>query len=547
MADDITPAGDPQGSKSRFRFGRGDKKAKPQAVKQPKPRKAASSGGLKQWLVDTYNGLFKIVIQPQLPSLRTQGLLLLAFLFGMVWAYAIAPTTFFDASFHQLSQGQREQYVRLVAASYEANFYTEDQVVSLLRRVENPGGVVTSLIERESGQVQSSLMAIQPLAQEAGAGTPAPRGGGLIESILTFVVALVVFVVLANVISLLWGLIIGGYVERLRNRFKPKSEADLAAAKEIEAIRHRRELEARMREESTSDASTSNLGPPLTQRVSTYAKGRGYDDSFAIEDANDMFLGECGATIARTIGDSQDVAAVEVWVFDKDDFVKTFTKIFVSQHGYNDPVIRSELDPKVENPATDIIVMQPGALLMLETDNLAVQAKIADMQIGADPSLPPNSYVESLTLQMTAWQKAPGSQPVAAAAAAPSYAAATQPMPPATGQRPLDEYEIGPPPAMPPATGQRPLDEYEIGPPPAMPPAAGQRPLDEYEIGPPPEMPPAQPPPPSPAPYNNPPPAPARAGSGSRPPLPSWPPPPDEDEEDDDPFGGTGDFTPIGR
>jgi len=519
MAEDITPAGGPQEPKKRFQFGRGGKAPKQRAVKQAKPKAAGSSGGLQQWLVDTYNGLFKIVIQPQLPSLRTLGILLLAFLFGMVWAYSIAPTTFYDASFHQLSQSQREQYVRLVAASYEANFYSDEQIISLLARVENPGATVNSLIERETGQVQAALTSIQELAQAAGSGTAAPSGGGILSSVLTFVVAAVVFLVAVNIISLLWGLLIGGYVERLRNRLKPKSEADLAAAKEIEAIRRRRDMEARMREESASESAGSPLGAPVMQRVSTYAKGRAYDDSFAIEDANDMFLGECGATISRTIGDTQEVAAVEVWLFDKDDFVKTITKVFVSEHGYNDPVIRSELEPKVDNPAADIVIMRVGAVLTLETNNLIVQAKIAEMQPGADPSLPPNSYAEALTLQLTAWEKA--KDPAAVPAAAPAAASAPpQPVPPApSGLRPLDSYEIGPPPEMPPArTESRPA--------------------------------------PTPAPYNNPPPsappgtpppAPARSGAGSRPPLPSWPPPPEDDEEDDDPFGGTGDFTPIGR
>ena len=516
MAEEFTPAGNPQEpKKSRFSFGRGgDKAPKQRAVKQPKPKAASSSGGLRQWLIDTYNGLFRIVIQPQLPSLRTLLLLVLAFVFGMVWAYGVAPTTFFDASFHQLSQSQREQYVRLVAASYEANFYSEDQVIALLARVENPGATVNSLIERETGQVQAALVSIQELAQAAGPGMTAPQGGGIVASVLTFVVAVVVFIVVVNVIALLWGLLIGGYFERMRNRLKPKSEADLAAAKEIEAIRRRRDMEARMREESASEAASSPLGPPVMQRVSTYTKGRAYDDSFAIEDAEDRFMGECGATISRTIGDAQEVAAVEVWLFDKDDFVKTITKVFVSEHGYNDPVIRSELEPKVDNPAADIVIMRVGAVLMLETDNLIVQAKVAEMQPGTDPSMPPNSYAEALTLQLTAWERA--KDPAAMSAAAPVAAAApTQPVPPA-----------GP----------------------------GLRPLDSYEIGPPPEMPPAQPqsrPAPSPAPYQNPPPAapppaPARSGAGSRPPLPSWPPPPDEDE-DDDPFGGTGDFTPIGR
>ena len=66
--------------------------------------------------------------------------------------------------------------------------------------------------------------------------------------------------------------------------------------------------------------------------------GRAYDDSFSIEDANkdDEFLGECGATISETIGagEPEKVTAIEIWLFDKEDFVRTLTTVFVSEHAY---------------------------------------------------------------------------------------------------------------------------------------------------------------------------------------------------------------------
>jgi hypothetical protein len=515
------------------------------AVAESKP---GALSRLRQWLGDSYNGLFKIVIQPQLPSLRLTGFMVLAFLFGMIWAYAIAPTTYYNGSFDQLSESNRALYVKLVAATYQEDIFgtTPENELSIFRgllgAVENPGGAIDGLIEQEGNtNLRQKLQQIKPIADGV-EGIDAPAPGSILGDILTFVVAVVVLLVIMNVFALLWGLLIGGYVMRFWERIRPKSEEDIernrAAKKMIEDIKRRKVLEEEMH--SAPQAPDVQLGPPLTQRISTYAKGRAYDDSFAIEDANDMFLGECGATIAKTISDSQELTAVEIWLFDKDDFVRTFTKLFVSRHAYNDAVMRAELEPKVEDPQTDLVTLEPGATIVLESKKIRVQAKVAEATPGMTAGLPPDSHFSALTLQIQAWER----KGDAVAAAPPVPVAA------ASGQRPLDEYEVGPPPAMPSSmaapppsasSGQRPLDEYEIGTPPPMPsgmtppPAApsptssGQRPLDAYEIGPPPPMPSGMTPPPAAQPPG---------GMPGQPPFP---------QDDDDPFDGSGDFTPIPR
>jgi hypothetical protein len=494
---------------------------------------------VRNWLVDSYNGLFKIVIQPQLPKPKMLLILTLVFVFGLIWAYVIMPVQFFDAGVHQLSPNQRNLYLILVAGSYEAGFYEPGDIVNLLRQVENPAGAIQQLINQQSGIVQASLQQILPLAEQAGAGTPAPASGDIVGEILMFVVAVVVFIIAINVISLLWGLLIGGFVERFMARFKPETDADRSARATIEEIRRRKGLEEQLRQEVAVD-SGNQFGPPVMQRVSTYIKGRNFDDSFAIEDANDMFLGECGATIARTIGDTQELAAVEIWLFDKEDFVRTLTKIFVSEHAFNDPVIRSELEPKVENPATDIVIAAPGASIVIETNAILLQARIADVQMGSGP-LPPNSYFEGLTIHMQAWEKS--------GAAVPAGAPAAQPMGAASGLPPVDSYEIGPPPAIPQAPPQSPPQQVPPPMPAYDPPQRQQPPAPEYN--PPPSF---QPPP------QQQPPAPEAPPGGDplrpfQPPPRQQPPPPagfpgefdDEEDEDDDPFGGTADFTPIGN
>jgi hypothetical protein len=231
------------------------------------------------------------------------------------------------------------------------------------------------------------------------------------------------------------------------------------------------------------------------QRMSTYILGHGqYDDSYSIEDEQERFLGECGAGISETIGvgDPAKATAIEVWLFDKDDFVRTITKVFASEHAFNDPALRAKMEPK-----GDLVLAQPGATVILETASLRLQARIVELEYGAGP-LPTNSYFQKLTLELAAWRKEPGT--VSAAAPPPVMVAPAAPAPVYT-----------PPPA-------------PVAAPPPVTPA----------------------PPPTSSGFQ---PAPSPFGSGAaplRPPAPATPPPPPPRvNNDDDPFGGTGDFTPI--
>lgn len=510
MSEDLTPADEGNKKKSRA-----ERRAERQAKKAAKQQSAdgvageqESGGGIVGWLRDSYNGLFKIVIQPHLPKGRMTILLLSAFLFGMIWSYAIAPTQFYNGAPYQLNRVDRDNWIKFVAGSYSAGLYDEQTTLNLLNRVENPVGRVNALIDTETGQVQAALEEVQeilPANPSQLPGRDAPGSGNIITSILTFVIAAIVFIILINLFAIAWGLLIGGYVERFLARLRPESEEDKQAKLAVEQFKRNKELEDRMK----TEAATSDYGPPITQKVSTYMKGRQFDDSFAIENAADQFLGECGASAAKTIGETGELAAVEVWLFDKDDFVRTLNKMLVSEHIYNDPVARAELEPRVEDPANDIVLAQPGLSVVLETDQIRYQATIAEMVYGAG-DLPPNSYFENLAIQIQAWEKAGSSAP---AMPAPAPAAA-----PAPSQAPGTPQAA---PAYPPP--QQPQQPQYPPQQPAYPPQQPQQP----------QYPPQQQPP-----------------AGTPQPRPFTPPPPPGtpgDDEDDDPFGGTGDFTPIGR
>jgi hypothetical protein len=68
------------------------------------------------WLRDSYNGLFKIMIQPQLPSKRMMIVMVASFIFGLFWAYVINPTTFYGAAPNQLNESSQEVWIKRSAS-----------------------------------------------------------------------------------------------------------------------------------------------------------------------------------------------------------------------------------------------------------------------------------------------------------------------------------------------------------------------------------------------------------------------------------------------
>jgi hypothetical protein len=438
---------------------------------------------LRQWLIDTYNGLYVIVIKPYMPNAPTIIALVVGLIFGLIWAYGLQPVEFYDAAPYRLSEGYREEWVKFVAAAHAANIYDDQAIINYLNQVENPSGVIQDLLNDPGGPEGTQRIAlqnIQGLAAQA-QGTPAPRPAGFISELFSWIVPVVLLVVLSVIAVLLWGVFIKpNVVDAIREKIRPKTDEDRARAKRLEDIKRQRLEEEALKKESAQAAATNPYGVPVTQKLPEYVKGRSFDESYAIETESDEFLGEFGATIAKTIGDTNEPCAIEIWLFDKDDFVRTLTKVFLTEHAYNDLAIRSDLENRVDDPDNDFIIARPGATIQLETTAILVKATITRLEFGSEGLLPPNSYFKDLKLQMEAWDKK------GAGAAVPI-----------------------PTPAMATPAGQG------MTPPPYTPP-----PQPTFT---PPSTPPATPPP------YTPPPPPSRPAS-----------------QDDDPFGGTGDFTPIG-
>ncbi len=144
---------------------------------------------------------------------------------------------------------------------------------------------------------------------------------------------------------------------------------------------------------------------PIARFTTTYDFGRdNYDDSFGIENTLGDFLGECGVGISESLGSNtpKNITAFEVWLFDKSD-IRTETKVLMSDHAFFDEALKAKLAPKGEP-----VLGREGEVIVLETASLIINAVVKEMQYGS-ADMPPQSYFELLTLEISAWAKEPDS------------------------------------------------------------------------------------------------------------------------------------------
>jgi hypothetical protein len=453
-----------------------------------------------KYLQDSYNGIYKVVIKPYLPRTSTIILLVVGVLVGLVWAYALSPTIYFDADPRTLQQSWQDEWVKLLADRNAAsNFDVSENITSLLAAVDDPLGIVQRLLNTPGEEANfERLQAILPYAQAAQANAPQAPQPSLIANILPFILAPLIAVIVFIAVTLVYRIFLkdsfapGRARARTgRDRGQPNTALQSAgAAKQAEAT-------------LKTNYAVTDLGTPIIQRMSSHLLGGPqYDDSFSIETEAGSFFGECGATVSETIGDDQPTA-VEVWLFDKDDFVRTLTRVFASEHAFNDPALRARLSTK-DNDG-QVTLAAPGATILIETKSLRMQARIVELEYANLPDLPPRSVFKKLTIELAAWQKANATGTAPIAAPAPIAMPAVQPPMPT-------QPTVAPPPPMPAAPPRQ-----------AYPAPTGA----------------AQPAPPTPYAPQQP-----YAPPTYRPPAPPAAPPPPP-RVDDDPFGGTGDFTPV--
>lgn len=459
---------------------------------------------MMKWLRDTYNGVYVVLLKPYMPAGKSLILLLLGFLIGLIVAYGVAPTTYYAADPRTLDQSWQDEWVKLLAdRNAAANSDVSANIAELLARIDDPLGTVDRLIATPGEEANvAKLQAIRPLAEAAQPNAVTAPNPSLWGDLQPWIFGTIILLVLAIVLTVIYGMFIEpNVVEPVMKRLRGEKVSD-----EVKQMRAQQAAIRAAEAEAKTDFTKTNLGAPIMQRMSSFTLGFGqYDESFEIEDKNERFLGQCGIVISETIGvgSPEKPTAFEVWLFDQADFVRTVTKVYCSEFAFNDPALRSKLEEK-----GDLVLAAPNATLICETKGLRLQVRIVDMQYGTGPQ-PPNSYFEKVTFEIAAWQKDEAS---AATASIPATAAYQ----PVAAAAPIAAAAPAYPPQPPPMTPSYQPATYTPAPSTPLPPP----PPDLGRSAPPPAQ-PSMPPPPTPI---------------------SRPVPPD----DDDPFGGTGDFTPIG-
>ncbi len=341
-----------------------------------------------------------LISQGVVPKLLPVATLILGMALGFIWAYVISPTVYTAAEPVHLGESWKREYVKQVAWQLQAEGNT-DQAKSNAQRQLNALGDAADVLKRMSNENQDATLApllnnLKPLALDN------PTQEAKVTS--SFLNAnYTPLLCLLGVAILIGGAVIVNTIIPVTLLLQRRSKERSTVVQGTDAARRDAEKKAReaVKVAPPAQAATVDRGTPVGQYMSTYVMGDDlYDDSFSIETASGEFLGETGAGISKTIGvgDPKKVTAIEAWVFDKND-IRTVTKVLMSEHAFNDEGIRAELAPKGE-----AVLAKPGEAVLLETQTLTVQARIVDLAYGSG-ALPPNSFFERLTIEISAWPK----------------------------------------------------------------------------------------------------------------------------------------------
>ena len=316
--------------------------------------------------------------------------LVLGCLFGwVVLGWVIFPVTWTDADPYDLRPAQQEVYIQLVADSFSVNSDAElaQERLRGFNRAELSDTVARMIEEREKAgdadgkrhlQYLGLAIDLSPVAATPGAeSSPQEATEGAVSTARSLVPICGLAALLLVVVAL-----IAIIVFRMLQRRVPGAPAGVSV------------------EEPVPGATPQDA--PLGRFVTKYDFGDdGYDTSFNIETHGPEaeFYGACGMGFSEVLGEGSPdkVAAFEVWIFDKTDMdnVQTVTKVLMSEFAYNSEMLREKMKDRGE-----AILAEKGKSIVIDGVGLELRADVVDFQYGTDPSLPPNSYFESLTAQL---------------------------------------------------------------------------------------------------------------------------------------------------
>ena len=350
------------------------------------------------------------------PQRTTIITILIGAILGMVVAYVVFPTEFTGAAPRHMSQGAIDQWVRMVAVGHSEDIhYDAANVLIALEKVPNPQTVVARL-ERNANINISEREAVSALKDIDGfsnlTGAVAPADPGLIASSLQIVLALAAVAIGASALIVAWRSVVpGGSSASSSDRRSSRNAAGTAAQV---APRARTTPQAspsatptpQWPDEETEKSGVLHpqYGVPVLHTVSNYAKGQNYDESFAIElgpEQGNQFLGECGISTATKVGN--ELQSIEFWGFDMAS-QETLTKVFAAPAAISDPALIAAVGNRVKDPTSDVVAATLGATLVVDTYAIQLQAEIKSVICNYGDGAP-NSGIESLQLEILAWQK----------------------------------------------------------------------------------------------------------------------------------------------
>ncbi len=308
---------------------------------------------------------------------------ILGLLLGIIFAWGIWPAKAVDTTPEVLRQDLQKDYLRMTIDSYNRTG-DPNRAMERWNSLGQAGGQVYGQLLTDPGylnptDIQNFGNLVQSVTGQPISVTPAAATPGAASNFVLYASLILVVVLLA----------LGAlYLFRLLRKNSGPVTAVMQANEASRAA-------------EKTDFQSLGLAPPITQTMTTYVLGDDlYDESFSIDTGGGEFLGEYGVGVSETIGvgEPKKVAALEVWLFDKND-IKTATKVLMSEHAYNDPNIRARLEPKGE-----LIVVKPQEQVLLETATLQLLATVVDMEYGTG-AMPQKSYFDRITLELAIWPR----------------------------------------------------------------------------------------------------------------------------------------------
>ena len=312
----------------------------------------------------------------------------------VVLGWGLWPVQWSDAAPANLHPGYQDYWVRMAIVSYgatgdaatakvEFDALGDAGVDALAEVKDNPKGIDPNLISQFQAAVSTTAQ-VQPGTVAPGTTPTAVTGKSGSKNLTTLLIVMCVVTLLVGAALVIYFVLQG---RKRAGGVEPMTQIPTTDEGETPA-------------EWTNYPAPGEQAP-MAQFMASYKAGDDlFDDSFSIDSPSGEFMGECGVGISETIGVGipKKVTAFEVWLFDKND-IQTVTKVLMSAHAFNDPIIRQKLEAKGEP-----FEANSGGQTVLETATLRLVARVVDMAYGQG-ALPESSYFDSLVLELAIWQK----------------------------------------------------------------------------------------------------------------------------------------------